>query len=128
MLPPKVKLPADQRALLASYLQLDESGREALQAFAEFLVQRGGVEQAESQAAAEPQVPKPIPRPRKESVIGAIKRLSETYPMIDRSDLLTETSSLMSAHIMHGRNAPEIIDDLEALFDNHYRKYQAGRS
>ncbi|MCB1760504.1 MAG: hypothetical protein KDI68_12085 [Gammaproteobacteria bacterium] len=120
-------MPADQRALLECYQRLDQKGRETLQAFAEFLAERNeGSGQEPQQGDAAPRTPRSIPRPRKESVIGAIKRLSETYPMIDRADLLTETSSLMSAHIMHGRNAHEIIDDLEALFDNHYKKYLAG--
>jgi len=34
-----------------------------------------------------------IPRPRSESVIGAIRRLSETYPMLDRAKLFNEASS-----------------------------------
>ena len=122
MLAPRVKLPPDQRSLLDNYLKLDRSDRERLRAFADFLVSRI-LEHAEPAAAAPPAEPKSIPRPKKETVIGAIKRLSETYYMIDRQDLLTETSSLMSAHIMHGRAASEVIDDLEALFVSHYKRH-----
>ena len=69
-----------------------------------------------------PNEPKEIPRPREESVVAAIRRLSETYYMIDKSVLLSETSGLMSAHIMQGRPAEAVIDELEALFSNHYEK------
>lgn len=48
--------------------------------------------------------------------MGAIRRLSESYSMIDKSLLLTETSSLMTAHLMHGRDASDVIDELEVLF------------
>lgn len=54
-------------------------------------------------------------------MIKAIKRLRETYPMIDRAKLLNETSALMNQHLIHGRAATEIIDELEALFRRHYR-------
>lgn len=66
-----------------------------------------------------------IPRPEEESVVAAIKRLSESYHMLERSALLTETSSLMTAHVMHGRTADEVIDDLEALFQRHYEELVA---
>jgi hypothetical protein len=29
----------------------------------------------------------------------------------------------MTAHIMHGRSANEVIDDLEALFQRHHREF-----
>ncbi len=121
---PRKNLPADQRALLKYYAQLSEQDRASLMAFAEFLALRRPSEN-EDQAPEKmaPVEPKQIPRPAQESVIGAIKRLSETYPMLDRSELLTETSSLMSAHIMQGREAAAVIDDLEALFASHYAKH-----
>jgi len=37
--------------------------------------------------------------------------------------LLNETSSLMTQHIVQGRDAVEVIDDLETLFDQHYQNY-----
>jgi len=105
-------------------LKLDQSDRASLRAFSEFLVNRSGNNDDRSEdVGVEPVEPKAIPRPGKETVVGAIKRLSETYYMIDRQNLLTETSSLMSAHIMHGRDASEVIDDLEALFVAHYKRH-----
>ena len=67
-----------------------------------------------------------IPRPEKESVVGAMKRLRKTYPMIDPDRLLDEASGLMSAHLLGGRPAADVIDDLEALFERHFREL-AGR-
>ncbi len=61
-----------------------------------------------------------IPRPRSESVIGAIRRLSETYPMLDRAKLFNEASSLMAQHVLQGSEADATIDQLEALFSGRY--------
>ncbi len=72
--------------------------------------------------------PEDIPRPPRESVVKAIKRLSATYPMLDRSTMLNDTSSLMSQHIMQGRSAKEVIDDLEALFHREYEKQRSSDS
>jgi hypothetical protein len=121
MLLPRQKLSDDNRKLLKLYAALSEQDKLSLLAFAEFLLQRSG---PVPETAGQPPTldPKPIPRPEAESVVAAIKRLSESYHMLDRPALLTETSSLMTAHIMHGRSANEVIDDLEALFQRHHRE------
>jgi hypothetical protein len=36
--------------------------------------------------------------------------------------MLNETSGLMTEHLMQGRPAPEVIDELEALFRRHYQQ------
>lgn len=122
MLLPTQKLSEEKRKLLKLYSALNEQDKLSLLAFAEFLLQRVGPEAA---ADRQPPLlkPKPIPRPEVESVVAAIKRLSESYHMLDRSALLTETSSLMTAHIMHGRSADEVIDDLEALFERYHEEF-----
>jgi hypothetical protein len=38
--------------------------------------------------------------------------------------MLNETSSLMAAHVLNGRPARDVIDDLEALFARHYDAYR----
>lgn len=122
MLPPKQKLPPDQQRLLDLYRRLEPAGRETLLSFAEFLVQRG------APAAANPaEVPRPaeIPRPAEESVIAAIRRLSATFHMLDKSVLLHETSDLVTAHIMQGRPAVEVIDELEVVFRRHYERIES---
>ncbi len=107
--------------LLAVYRALDEAGRRSLLDFAEFLRQRAGgeAEAAPAEAVAVPP-PRDIPRPAGESVVRAIRRLAETYPMLDRGAMLNETSALMAQHVMQGRPAAEVIDELEALFRRHY--------
>ncbi len=100
--------------------KLPSAERESLLAFAEFLAQRTHGAAAQS-ILREPQ---PYPRPEQESVVGAIKRLSRTYDMLDPGALLNETSALMSAHLLQGRAAPEVIDALETLFAHHYSHYR----
>lgn len=120
MLPVQPNLPADQRQLLKLYQTLGESDRHALLSYAEFLQQRGRPATAEAGAAlAEP---KYLPRPEKESVVAAMRRLSESYYMIDRSQLLDQASSLMGAHMLQGHSAERVIDELESLFSEAYEK------
>lgn len=124
LLPPQKKLPPEQRKLLDLYLALEEQNRQSLMAFAEFLTGRG-LEEAHFEP--EPlQTFKSIPRPESESVVKAIKRLSESYFMLERDQMFSETSSLMMAHVMQGRGAVEVINDLETLFERHYQRYRDG--
>jgi len=119
--PRQQKLKPQQRQLLAYYDELDAQGRETLVAFAQFLVAR-----AEGDVATEESVvhePKSIERPEKESVVKAIKRLTETYYMLERERLLDQTSSLMMSHVMQGRDAVSVIDELEIIFSEHYQRY-----
>lgn len=99
------------------YARLGEADRATLLAFAQFLAERSG-----AVVAAVDTTPKPIARPAQESVVGAIKRLSASYHMLDRSKILHETSALMTQHMMQGRAAEEVIDELEILFQRHYTK------
>ena len=108
---------AVSRRLLAIYKSLNAAERKTLLDFAEFLGARETVDEFEAG------IPEPAhePRPDNENVVQAIKRLSRMYHMVDRATLLNETSSLMSQHLMQGRAAVEVIDDLEALFLTRYR-------
>lgn len=106
----------DERRLREIFERLGKRERESLLDFAEFLAARCP---AETPEAAEP---RHTPRPEKESVVAAIKRLSATYYMIDRSKLLHETSGLMAQHVMQGRDAADVIDELELIFQRHYEK------
>ena len=49
-----------------------------------------------------------------------MRRLSDTYFMLNKDTLLHEASSLMSQHILQGREAIEVIDELEILFKKFY--------
>lgn len=95
--------------------ELPETQASALLEYAEFLAARYS-------GPKEITAPLDIPRPEKESVVKAIKRLGATYPMIDRSKMLNETSVLMTQHVISGRDASEVIDELEVLFRQHYEK------
>mgnify|MGYP006909078228 CR=1 FL=1 len=99
--------------------RLDEADRQSVLAFAEFLASRKGTDVAPAPAAE----PEPIPRPPRESVVAALRRLSETYHMLDKSKVLHESSGLMSQHIMQGRDVVEVIDELEVVFRRHYECY-----
>ncbi len=111
-------MPADavtRKALLRHWQRLAETDRATLLSFAEFLAARADpVEFVVAQ-------PQHEPRPGEETVVGAVKRLSRVYHMVDRSRMLGETSALMSQHIIEGRDAAEIIDELERAFERHYQ-------
>ncbi len=109
-----------KRHLLDFYSRLGEENRATLMAFAEFLANRD----TEGVAAEEiPREPLDIPRPEKESVVAAIRRLTKTYPMLERKELLNETSSLMSAHVLQGRAVQDVVNDLERVFRSHYERF-----
>jgi hypothetical protein len=112
----KSGMPDQKKRLLEIYASLNEELRSSLLDYAEFLVAR---HQPDEPLDIEP---RHIPRPEEESVIAAIKRLSDVYPMLDRSKMLHETSGLMSQHLLQGREAAEVIDELEILFRKHYEK------
>ncbi len=107
---------ADERRLLRLFRAMSPERRAGLLDYADFLLTRD--EPNRAPVAAQPL---DIPRPERESVVKAIKRLRATYPMLDRAKLLHETSALMTQHLVHGRPAADIIDELEQLFRQHYQ-------
>lgn len=108
---------ADEKHLRKLFRAMNPQDQATLLRFAGFLAASPSEDTAPLGEFPQPEV---IERPQKESVIKAIKRLTATYPMIDRDRLLNETSSLMTAHVIHGRSAPDVIDELEVLFERHY--------
>ena len=98
----------------------DEQAQQLLE-YAEFLLAKHGDENAPSEPLA-------IARPEVESVVMAIKRLRATYPMLEPAKLLNETCDLMTQHVMQGRNAVEVIDEIEALFRRHYEQLANDRN
>jgi len=106
--------PDPKSRLLKLLAQLKEPQQLQLLEFAEFLVERHPLEVQAPGERVE------ISRPDKESVVSAMKRLRESYPMLDPEMLLHETSALMSAHLLQGRSAESVIDDLELVFRKHY--------
>lgn len=115
---------ADEKRLRKLFRGLTAQDQATLLRFAEFLAVSSTSETDVTATAVFPE-PERIPRPEQESVVKGIKRLAATYPMIDRDRLLNETSSLMTAHVIHGRAAAEVIDELELLFERHYQELKA---
>ncbi len=111
-----------EKKLLKLFNRLDVPERDMILGFAEYLATRAGETVKPVQA-----VPQPldVPRPEQESVVAAIKRLSSTYHMLDDPRLLNEASVLMSQHVMQGREAEHVIDDLQALFNKFYEQLLA---
>ena len=102
------------KKLLGFYRDLPDEVAQQLLDYAEFLVSRYKVEVKEISS------PEDISRPDNESVVIAVKRLSATYPMLNKDTLLNETASLVSQHLLQGRDAVEVIDELEAIFNKQY--------
>jgi predicted ATPase len=112
-------LKKSEKQLLNLYRSLPKAARRNLLDFAQFLVERYPTE---PKTVAEPLS---IPRPEDESVIAAVKRLSATYPMLNKDTMLHETSALVAQHLIQGRNATEVIDELELIFLQRYQSLQS---
>jgi len=104
-----------EKKLLKTFAQLTASQQDTLLGFAEFLINR----EAETETA-DIAVPELLERPENESVVAAIKRLKVSYPMVGRETVFEKTSMLMTQHIMQGRAAIDVIDELEVMFQEHY--------
>lgn len=104
----------DEKELLRLFRALPIEQQDTLFAFAEFLSSRAVDTPLE---IGEPEI---IPRPVEEKVVQAIKRLRITYPMLDHSKMLHEISEHMTQHVMMGKPAAAVIDELETVFRQHY--------
>jgi hypothetical protein len=126
---PMERVGAQERRMLKLLRVLSEQERETLLAFAEFLAARAasadGTALTDAPAAMRITEPAHEPRPADETVIAAIKRLRRVYPMLEPGEMLNETSALMAAHVLQGRAASQVIDELERLF---VVRYEAKRS
>jgi len=109
--------PAEKK-LLKYYSKLTPEQRVTLLQFAEFLSEKASTDYTAPEDIPEPQLKE---RPAEETVVAAIKRLTASYPMLERDKLFNETSTLMTRHVMQGEAAAIVIDELELLFQ---RKYQ----
>jgi hypothetical protein len=110
----------EEKRLLELFRELPVEQRETVLAFLEFLSGRNPKD-----VKVEDELPKPIPRPAEESVVKALKRLRETYFMLDPSKLLHESSGHMQQHVMQGKPAVAVIAEFEILFARHYEQYKS---
>ena len=109
----------DSKRLLSIFRNLSEPRQQALLEYAAFLADKEGAEIA----AAPPTEPLPIPRPEQENVVKAIRRLMQTYPMLERNRIFHEASAQMTRHLIHGVAAVEVIDELEQIFARQYQQH-----
>lgn len=114
--------------LLSLFERLGVQDQQALLAFAGFLASRQAfpftdvVSVPVTVTIPEPEV---IERPVQESIVAGLKRLSKTYPMLDKSEMLSATSDLVATSLMQGVDPERVIDELEEIFAAHYRQLQS---
>ena len=102
------------RRLLDLFGRLAPGQQDKLIAFAEFLTAR-----TPGAGNGKPAV---VPRPARETVTMAVRRLVHSYPMLDRRQLMAEASQFMAQHALERRPAAEVIDELEKVFAKHYQR------
>ncbi|HPY40534.1 MAG TPA: hypothetical protein PLM98_08455 [Thiolinea sp.] len=111
-----------EKRLRSLFRELSDRDQATLLKFAEFLASSSTAETDINQPCPEPSL---LERPPTESVVKAIKRLRASYPMLSPDSLLSPTSDLMAAHMIKGRPANEVIDDLEKVFADYYQQFKA---
>ena len=95
---------------------MNEADQHALEKFAQFL-------SSNAEIIAEPlATPKIVEAKEDETVVGALKRLSASYFMLDKSIMLNKTSALMAQHVLQGRDKLEVISELETVFLEQYQE------
>ncbi len=105
-----------EHEIISCFNYLDTDNKKTIIKFAKFL-QEDKPQKIEPTDVGEP---KNIKRPDTESVISAIKRLRQTYPMLNPDSLMNEVSTQMSAHLVRGKTAVDAIDELEIVFNRKY--------
>lgn len=118
---PQIQGNTEERKLCKIYKQLNKSDRNTLLRFADFLASQDCIA-GENIQKSPPLEPINIPRPDKESVIKAIRRLTASYPMVNKENIFEKISTLMTEHVMSGREARSVIDELEELFAQQYKE------
>lgn len=106
--------------LVELYESMDDERRLSLCDFADFLYAKADPISKEIPA------PDDIPRPEVETVVGAVKRLKTKYHMIESMTVFSAASSLMTDHMVKGRDLIEVIDEMEALFEDSYNQLLQG--
>jgi len=128
-----------QQVLLDYYQDLSAQDQHSLLRFAEFLATGGMTHESATDMVAvnnsssgsgqpvvdESVIPEPekIERPEDETVVAALKRMSATYPMLEKTALLNKASELVAQHVMFGKPAVVVIKDIETMFAEVYDKF-----
>jgi hypothetical protein len=98
------------------YESMDDERKLSLCDFADFLYAKA--------APVSKEIPPPedVSRPQEETVVGAVKRLKIKYHMVESMTVFSAASSLMTDHMVKGRDLVEVIDEMEMLFESAYNK------
>ena len=126
-----------EQTLLALFNNLSEQDAQTLLRFAEFLANSDSPIEIVAETKTEPQdekaqqpasevsIPQPgqIEKPAEEKVVDALKRLSATYPMLDKKKLLDKASALVAQHVMFGQPAAVVINQIEEMFQKEYDQF-----
>ncbi len=126
-----------EQTLLALFNNLTEQDAQTLLRFAEFLANSDSpieiVDEPETKLQEdEPQrsvatssIPQPVPieRPAEEKVVDALKRMSATYPMLEKKKILDKASALVAQHVMFGQPAAVVINQIEEMFKKEYAQF-----
>jgi hypothetical protein len=102
--------------LIELYESMDDERKRSLCDFADFLYARA------EPISKEIPAPEDVPRPQQETVVGAVKRLKGKYHMVESMAVFSAASSLMTDHMVKGRDVVEVIDEMEVLFAEAYEK------
>ena len=102
------------KELIDLYEAMDDERRLSLCDFADFLYAKAGP------VVKEIPPPEDVPRPEQETVVGAVKRLKTKYHMVESMTVFSAASSLMTDHMVKGRDVVEVIDEMEVLFEEAY--------
>ena len=97
------------------YEAMDDERKLSLCDFADYLYAKA------EPVAKEIAAPEEVTRPQEETVVGAVKRLKVKYHMIESMTVFSAASTLMTDHMVKGRDVIEVIDEMEILFDDAYK-------
>jgi hypothetical protein len=103
------------KELIDLYEAMDNERKLSLCDFADFLYAKAGP------VVKEIPPPEDVPRPEQETVVGAVKRLKTKYHMVESMTVFSAASSLMTDHMVKGRDVVEVIDEMEVLFEEAYK-------
>ncbi len=102
------------KALIDLYESMDDERKRSLCDFADFLYAKA------EPVSKEIPAPEEVPRPQQETVVGAVKRLKIKYHMVESMSVFSAASSLMTDHMVKGRDVVEVINEMEVLFEEAY--------
>ncbi|MBF0264244.1 MAG: hypothetical protein HQL46_03165 [Gammaproteobacteria bacterium] len=108
-----------EKKLLSNLKNLNPSAQNSLLDFSDYLLSKENKDNVQ----LAPEKPQQIPRPPEESVVAAIKRLSQSYHMINKSGVLDQAAQMMTEHMLNGKEAQIVINELEVLFSQKYQLY-----